>query len=153
MVEATPGSEAPEPARKIDTGCGELLCSLEDGVARVTLHRPEARNAHTMDMKLALWALLPELDADPDVRCLLLTGSGAAFCAETLIMDGIVYHPQLQNTILSVANRDREDWHPVSVVHRPVQGIDEPLAAIIPSHRPALFSHDLVVRIATADFV
>jgi enoyl-CoA hydratase/carnithine racemase len=68
--------------RVIETGCSELLCELDaQGVARVTLHRPESRNALTMDMKQALWRLLPALDADPQARCLLLTGSGAAFCS------------------------------------------------------------------------
>ena len=71
----------PTVSNQIDTGCPELLCSIEDGVARVTLHRPEARNALTMDMKLALWDLLPALDANPEARCLLLAGSGTAFCA------------------------------------------------------------------------
>ncbi|MEE3331752.1 MAG: enoyl-CoA hydratase-related protein [Myxococcota bacterium] len=67
--------------REIDTGDEGLLCSIEQGVARITLHRPEARNALTLDMKLALWKLLPELDAADDARCILLTGSGSAFCA------------------------------------------------------------------------
>ena len=81
MAEATTGSAPPVPERAIDTGCSELLCSIKDGVALITLHRPEARNALTMEMKLALWSLLPALDADPEARCLLLTGSGPAFCA------------------------------------------------------------------------
>lgn len=68
-------------ARAIETGTPEVLCRVEHGVATVTLHRPDARNALTMDMKQALWRLLPELDAAPDARCLLLTGSGDAFCA------------------------------------------------------------------------
>lgn len=68
--------------RVIDTGCSELLCAVDEGgVAIVTLHRPEARNALTMDMKRALWSLLPALDADPQARCVLLTGSGRAFCS------------------------------------------------------------------------
>ena len=76
--DASPQAPSSNP---IDTGCSELLCDLEDGVARVTLHRPEARNALTMDMKLALWDLLPRLDSDPDARCILLAGSGTAFCS------------------------------------------------------------------------
>ena len=47
----------------------------------VTLDRPEARNALTLEMKRALLELLPELDADPGVGCVLLTGAGKAFCA------------------------------------------------------------------------
>jgi enoyl-CoA hydratase/carnithine racemase len=54
---------------------------VEERVAVVTLHRPEARNALTVPMKEALRALLPELGDDPGVGCLLLTGAGGAFCA------------------------------------------------------------------------
>lgn len=70
---------AENPARTIDTGCDELSCELDRGVAMITLNRPDARNALTLDMKHALWRLIPALDADDDARCLLLTGAGAAF--------------------------------------------------------------------------
>jgi enoyl-CoA hydratase/carnithine racemase len=67
--------------RELDTGTDQLLCRVEDRVARVTLNRPEARNALTLEMKQALRALIPALGDDPDVGCLLLTGAGGAFCA------------------------------------------------------------------------
>ena len=67
--------------REIDTGTAELLGRIEDRVAVLTLNRPEARNALTMEMKRALAACLPALGADPDVGCVLLTGAGGAFCA------------------------------------------------------------------------
>lgn len=72
-----------EPAarRELATGTDELLAHVEDRVAVVTLNRPEARNAITMDMKQALVDLLPLLGADADVGCVLLTGAGGAFCA------------------------------------------------------------------------
>jgi len=65
----------------IETGTPEVLCRLEARVASVTLHRPEARNALTLEMKQALARLVPALGADPRVGCVLLTGSGGAFCA------------------------------------------------------------------------
>ena len=66
---------------QIETGSPELLCRLEARVASVTLHRPEARNALTLEMKQALARLVPALGADPRVGCVLFTGSGGAFCA------------------------------------------------------------------------
>jgi enoyl-CoA hydratase/carnithine racemase len=77
MVEA-PGVT---DAASIATGTEEVLCRLDDRVAVVTLNRPEARNALTLDMKRALAALIPTLGADPRVGCVLLTGAGHAFCA------------------------------------------------------------------------
>ena len=65
----------------MDTGSDEILCRIEERAAVVTLNRPEARNALTMDMKQALSRLLPELAREPEVGCVLLTGAGAAFCA------------------------------------------------------------------------
>ncbi len=65
----------------LDTGTDQLLCRVEDRVGIVTLNRPEARNALTMDMKQGLARVLPELAASPQVGAVLLTGAGGAFCA------------------------------------------------------------------------
>jgi enoyl-CoA hydratase/carnithine racemase len=72
-----------EPADAIghDTGTDQLLCRVDRRVALVTLNRPEARNALSMELKDALYRLVPVLEADPGVGCLLLTGAGSAFCS------------------------------------------------------------------------
>ena len=67
--------------RSVDTGCTELLCSVEERVAVVTLNRPEARNALTVELREALRRLIPALGADDGVGCVVLTGAGGAFCA------------------------------------------------------------------------
>ena len=72
---------APLAAREVTTGTDHLLCRVEDGVAVVTLNRPEAKNALSPELKEALRKLLPALAADAEARCLLLTGAGRAFCA------------------------------------------------------------------------
>lgn len=46
------------------------------GVAVVTLNRPEAMNALSKELRLALHQALRELDADPDVKAIVLTGAG-----------------------------------------------------------------------------
>ena len=53
----------------------------EDGVARLVLDRPEAKNALTPAMRDEIVTRLREVRADPEVRALLITGSGDAFCA------------------------------------------------------------------------
>jgi enoyl-CoA hydratase/carnithine racemase len=54
----------------------------KDGVAWVTLNRPEARNALSREVNLELLMLAGELGDDPGVRAVVLTGAGdAAFCA------------------------------------------------------------------------
>lgn len=67
--------------RKIDTGTGQLLCSVRDGVAVLTLNRPEARNALSTELSPAVRRMVPILGADKDVRAVMLTGAGTAFCA------------------------------------------------------------------------
>ena len=64
-----------------ESGTDEILIEVRDRVAVLTLNRPEAKNALTMDMKEALYVLVRDLEDDPDVGCLLLTGAGTAFSA------------------------------------------------------------------------
>ena len=68
-------------ARDIDTGTGDLLASLDEGVLTLTLNRPEARNAMSRAMIEALASQLAAAEVDPAVKCLVLTGAGKGFCA------------------------------------------------------------------------
>ena len=67
--------------RTIDTGTGQLLCMVREGVAIITLNRPEARNALSNEMSPALRRMIATCGADAGVRALLITGAGTAFCA------------------------------------------------------------------------
>lgn len=58
-----------------------VLVERADGVAMVTLNRPEARNALNLEMREELEAALRGLGAEPDVRVLVLRGAGGHFCA------------------------------------------------------------------------
>ena len=62
-------------------GGDELLVDVVDGVARVTLNRPQARNALSAGLRDDLVRVVRECRADDDVRAVLLTGAGGAFCA------------------------------------------------------------------------
>ena len=58
-----------------------LLYDLKDGILTLTLHRPEALNAFTRDMMNEMIDALDRADADDNVRAIIVTGSGRAFCA------------------------------------------------------------------------
>jgi 2-(1,2-epoxy-1,2-dihydrophenyl)acetyl-CoA isomerase len=58
-----------------------LLVEIADGVAEITLNRPEAANALDPLMSRELSDLAIELDTNPEVRAVLFTGSGPMFCA------------------------------------------------------------------------
>ena len=53
----------------------------DDGVGRIVLDRPDARNALTIEMRDGIVQALRDFRADPDVRAVLITGAGGAFCA------------------------------------------------------------------------
>lgn len=59
----------------------ELLVSIDGPVARLTLNRPKAMNAINLALLGALDVQLRELAANDEIRVLLLTGTGSAFCA------------------------------------------------------------------------
>ena len=59
----------------------DLLESKQDGIAILTMNRPEARNALSQPMLAALNEALPRLAADPDIGAVVITGAGGAFCA------------------------------------------------------------------------
>ncbi len=65
----------------IDTGTEDLLASLDDGVALLTLNRPQARNAMSGEMNAALQTMLARFETDHAVKCVVLTGAGKGFCA------------------------------------------------------------------------
>ncbi len=58
-----------------------LIETFEDGVATLTMNRPEARNALSSELLAALSEAGPRLALDPKVRVVVLTGAGGAFCA------------------------------------------------------------------------
>jgi enoyl-CoA hydratase len=58
-----------------------LLTDVRDGVAVVTMNRPEVRNALNHELRRAIPTTLRMLDRDPDVAVMVLTGSDPAFCA------------------------------------------------------------------------
>lgn len=54
---------------------------LPGHVALVTLNRPEARNAVNQAVAMALDAIVQEIESDPDIWVVVLTGAGDVFCA------------------------------------------------------------------------
>ena len=58
-----------------------VVYELADAVATITLNRPEAMNALSASMERDLHVALTKADSDPDVRVVVLTGAGSAFCS------------------------------------------------------------------------
>jgi enoyl-CoA hydratase/carnithine racemase len=65
-----------------------LLYAVEDGVATITLNRPDKMNAFTTRMRDDLIAAFDATDADDAVRAVIVTGAGRAFCAGADLSSG-----------------------------------------------------------------
>jgi 2-(1,2-epoxy-1,2-dihydrophenyl)acetyl-CoA isomerase len=59
----------------------DLLFARAEGVATLTLNRPDKLNAFTVELHRALAASLDAIAADATIRAVLLTGAGRGFCA------------------------------------------------------------------------
>lgn len=58
-----------------------VLYEVQDGIAQITLNRPEALNAWIPELGRAYFDRLEEADSSPDVRVIVATGAGRGFCA------------------------------------------------------------------------
>ena len=56
-----------------------VLVAIDGPVATVTMNRPEAMNALSGGLRIALAAAMRKLEADPAVRVVILTGAGSVF--------------------------------------------------------------------------
>jgi len=102
--ESTP--EAQSPTRP----AGAVLLDLAEGVATVTLNRPEAMNALDIATKDLLLAALQQVAQDPAVRCVVLTGNGRAFCVGQ----------DLREHIALLSNQDESLWSTVPEHYNPI---------------------------------
>jgi methylglutaconyl-CoA hydratase len=59
----------------------KILYELQDGIARITLNRPEKRNALNSEIVAELKAAISETGRDPQCRVVLLAGAGKDFCS------------------------------------------------------------------------
>lgn len=69
---------SPTPARSHETGTDKLLVEVAGSVATVTFNNPARRNALSAEMREALPPVLAALNADGDVRVVVVTGAGEA---------------------------------------------------------------------------
>ena len=100
---------APEVQSSSSPG-GAVLLDLTGGVATVTLNRPEAMNALDCATKDVLLATLQRVAEDAAVRCVVLTGTGRAFCVGQ----------DLREHIALLSNQDKSLWSTVPEHYNPI---------------------------------
>src|SRR5215468_4951215 len=87
----------------------DLLYSVEDGIARLTFNRPQARNALTFAMYEQMASICETINGDRSIKAMILTGAGdKAFAAGTDISqfrafktaaDGIAYEEHMEQVL------------------------------------------------------
>ncbi len=102
-----------------------VLTELEGGVLRVTIHRPEKKNALTVAMYAALAEALRQAEADPAVRVVLLCGTGDAFTAGNDLGDFVANPPSGESSpVFAFLGAISTAAKPVvAAVHGPAIGI------------------------------
>ncbi|MGH3304872.1 MAG: enoyl-CoA hydratase-related protein [Streptosporangiaceae bacterium] len=90
---------------ELEAAVADVVCKQRDSVALVTLNRPARRNALSGALLAALRATLAELDAQPGVRAIVLTGAEPAFCAEQVTGEAAA----------GIEGRARARWHTAGI--------------------------------------
>ena len=102
-----------------------VLRDLEEGVALLTLNRPDRLNAWTDELENAYFDALTACGADPDVRAIVVTGAGRGFCA------GADMESLQQIGANGVTHRDRRPQTLALTIPKPViAAINGPCAGI-----------------------
>jgi enoyl-CoA hydratase/carnithine racemase len=101
----------------------DIRFELDQGVATITLNRPDALNAFSGQMGVELGEAYVRCDEDDDVRAVVLTGAGRAFCAGADMSAG-------EDTF----SRQESDDFSAAAVHPPAFAIRKPVIAAVNGH-------------------
>src|SRR3989304_5708555 len=110
----------------------QVLYKKSDGVATITLNRPERMNAFT-DVMIREWAqALEDARLDRDVRAVIVTGAGRGFCAGADLRGGSGV-PETARSEGPVSAASRRNWlrDGVHAVPRAVALLDKPYIAAV----------------------
>ena len=126
-----------------------VLFEIKNGVAYITLNRPEKFNSFNREMALQMQAHLDECASVQDIRCVYITGSGKAFCAGQDISELVGENKIEISQILS------EHYNPI--VKR-IRNLPKPVVAAINGVAAGAGANialccDVVVATASASFI
>lgn len=116
----------------------DLLFDVKDGIATITLNRPEARNAFSLEM-IQLWEkALIEVRNNDAIRVLLVTGAGTVFCAGGDLKSmqegrGFLHLKEEEEAdfVSTGMNRKNSVWKNVHRIPLLMDEIDKPTIAVI----------------------
>lgn len=126
-----------------------ILFEIKEGVATLTLNRSEKLNAFNREMALLLQKKLDEASGLHEVRCVVITGAGKAFCAGQDLAELTGEQPPSMSQILS------EHYNPI--VQR-IRNIPKPVVAAVNGVAAGAGANialccDIVIAKSTASFI
>ena len=126
-----------------------ILLSIENGIATITLNRPDKLNSFNREMALSFQTILDDCATDQTIRCIVLTGAGKGFCAGQDLAEVVDPNGPGMQRILS------EHYNPI--VER-IRNLQKPVVAAVNGVAAGAganlaFACDVVVSISTASFI
>ncbi len=100
-----------------------ILLKIENKIATITLNRPEVFNSFNREMALSMQNILDQCAADENVRAIVITGSGKAFCAGQDLKE--VTSPELNPGFRKILE---EHYNPI--IER-IRNIEKPIVAAV----------------------
>lgn len=100
-----------------------ILFQKENGIATITLNRPKAYNSFTREMAFACQKCLDDCAADENVRVVVITGEGRAFCAGQDLVE--VTTPELHPGFKKILE---EHYSPI--IHK-IRSLEKPVIAAV----------------------
>ncbi|MFF4604300.1 enoyl-CoA hydratase/isomerase family protein [Streptomyces sp. NPDC001339] len=129
-----------------------ILHTTDNGVAWITLNRPEALNALTWDQRERLIARLADASADPDVRVVVITATGKAFCSGADLRDAPKAGERVAGDVARMIRRGAQRFiAAVLDCEKPVIAAVNGTAAGLGAH--LAFACDLVLAAESARFI
>lgn len=105
----------------------EILFQKEDGIATITLNCPERKNAFSMDM-IDQWAdALQKWRTDPEVKVIVITGAGDAFCSGAYLTPS----PGGQTSPVGPFDHKSRLWDQIHRIPLTLEDIDKPVIAAL----------------------
>jgi len=101
---------SPNGSKMSDTPNAPVTYVIRDSVATIALNRPESMNSLTVDSKVALRDAVHQAASDSEVRCVVLTGSGRAFCVGQDLNEHVA---ELKGTAQSLSATVAEHYNPI----------------------------------------
>jgi 2-(1,2-epoxy-1,2-dihydrophenyl)acetyl-CoA isomerase len=129
-----------------------VLYQVGDGVARITLNRPDVLNSFDKAMSKLMLERLAEAEADPVVRAVYVTGAGRAFCAGQDLAEAVAREGR---GVVDFAEHLRRTYNPIV---RAIRGMPKPVVcgvngAAAGAGANIALACDLVIASADAKFI